>query len=57
MALACLSLLHGLIEDTALMLAIGADIRVILFGRLAFTLVFIAALARMLKRGPEVAPQ
>ncbi len=57
MALACLSLLHGLIEDTALMLAIGADIRVILFGRIVFTLAVIAAMARMLNREPVMARQ
>ncbi len=50
LALVCLSLIHGLIEDTALILAIGADIRIILFGRLVFTLAVIAALAQVVNR-------
>ncbi len=55
MALACLSLLHGVIEDTALMLAIGADISVILVGRIVFTLAVIAVLARITARLPVFA--
>ena len=52
LALACLSLAHSLVEDTALMLAIGADIWVVLVGRLVFTLAVVAALARILDRLP-----
>ena len=52
MALACLSLLHGVIEDTALMLAIGADVWIILFGRIVFTLAVLAVLARVIARLP-----
>ncbi len=48
LALSCLSLSHSLIEDTALMLAIGADIWIVLVGRLAFTLIIIAAMSAML---------
>ena len=55
MALACLSLLHGVIEDTALMLAIGADILIILVGRTIFTLTIIAVLARVTARLPVLA--
>ena len=55
MALACLSLLHGVIEDTALMLAIGADIWIILIGRIVFTLAVIAVLARIVARLPALA--
>ncbi len=52
LALACLSLSHALIEDTALMLALGADVWIVLVGRLAFTLAIVAALAALLKRWP-----
>ena len=55
MALAFLSLLHGIIEDTALMLAIGADIWVILVGRIIFTLAVVAILARLTARLPAPA--
>lgn len=46
LALAWLCLSHALIEDTLLLLAVGADIRVILLGRVAVTLLIIATLAR-----------
>lgn len=45
LALAFLSICHGLIEDTAMMLAIGADIWVILMGKLVFTTVLMLILA------------
>lgn len=54
MALACLSLLHGLVEDTTLMLAIGADVSVILLGRIIFVLAAIAILARVVARLPDL---
>lgn len=57
LTLLCLSLIHGLIEDTAIMLAIGADIRIILFGRILFIFAAIAALGQALKRMPEAAPE
>lgn len=57
MALSCLSLLHGLIEDTTLMLAIGADPTVILVGRIGFSLAVIAILSRIVARLPVPAAQ
>jgi len=48
LALAWLSLSHGLIEDTLLMLAMGGDLLVILVGRVLLTLLIVAALARLL---------
>lgn len=48
LALAWLSLSHALIEDTLLLLAVGANIWIVLVGRVAVTLVLIAALARLL---------
>lgn len=47
LSLSWLSLSHSLIEDTAIMLALGADIWVVLVGRVILTLLIIAALARM----------
>lgn len=43
-ALCWLSLCHGLIEDLALMVAIGGDFWVLLFGRIALTLILVRAL-------------
>ncbi|MEM6902758.1 MAG: nucleoside recognition domain-containing protein [Pseudomonadota bacterium] len=51
MSLLCLS--HGIIEDTLFFLAFGADIWIILFGRVAFTLVVIALMAWMLRIWPR----
>ncbi len=48
LALAWLSLSHALIEDTLLLVALGADVWVVLVGRVAVTLAVIALLARML---------
>lgn len=54
LALAWLCLSHSLIEDTILLLALGADVWVVLVGRVAVTLVLIAALARLLgEPGPK----
>lgn len=50
LALACLSLCHALIEDTALLFAFGADLWIILVGRMIFTICFIAVLAWVLRR-------
>lgn len=47
LALSWLSLSHSLIEDTILLVAIGADIWVVLVGRIVVTLAVIAALARL----------
>lgn len=51
LALSWLSLSHGLIEDTLLLLALGADVWIVLVGRLILTLLIIAALARLTNRG------
>ncbi|MCA1244848.1 nucleoside recognition protein [Stappia stellulata] len=56
LALSCLSLCHSVIEDTAVMLAVGADVWIILVGRIAATVLVIAVLARLLHRpGPRPA--
>lgn len=47
LALSWLCLSHGLIEDTALLAALGADLWVVLAGRLALTLAVVAVLARL----------
>lgn len=49
LALAWLSLSHGLIEDTLLMLAMGGNLWIILVGRVLLTLLIVAALARLLQ--------
>lgn len=49
-----LSLSHGLIEDTLLVMMLGADLSAVLWGRLLFTLVVIAVLTRWANsRSPE----
>lgn len=53
LALSWLSLSHSLIEDTILLVAIGADIWVVLVGRVLVTLAVIAFLAR-LTRGSQI---
>lgn len=47
LALSWLSLSHSLIEDTILLMALGADIWVILVGRVLVTLAIVAFLARL----------
>lgn len=47
LALSWLSLSHGLIEDTLLILALGANIWIILAGRLLITLLILAAMAQL----------
>lgn len=47
-ALCFLGLLHSLIEDTLLILALGADLSGILWARLVFGIVVIATLARLM---------
>jgi len=54
LALAWLCLSHALIEDTILLLALGANLWIVLVGRVIITLVLIAALARLLgEPGPK----
>jgi len=43
-ALCWLSLCHGLIEDVAIMVVVGGDFWVLLFGRLVLTLILVRAL-------------
>ena len=57
LALSCLCLLHSVIEDTILMIAIGADIWVVLVGRAAFSLAIVAVMAWTLNHLPESVPQ
>lgn len=53
LALSFLSLFHAVIEDTLLMVALGADIWVILVARGVFSVIFIAILAKVLLLKPE----
>ncbi len=53
LALTWLSLSHGLIEDTLLMLAMGGDLLIILVGRVLLTLLIVAALAKLLQALPD----
>jgi len=50
LVLAFLSLCHGIIEDTSLMLLLGADLSGILWARLAFAIIVTAALSFTIKR-------
>lgn len=50
LALSWLSLSHSLIEDTLLIMALGANIWIILVGRVLMTLVIMALMAQTLKR-------
>ncbi|WP_432470589.1 hypothetical protein [Amphritea sp. HPY] len=47
-ALCLLSLCHSIIEDTLLVLTMGADLSGILWARLAFSLLFVAVMTRLL---------
>ncbi|HIO91516.1 MAG TPA: hypothetical protein EYG68_01575 [Leucothrix mucor] len=49
-AIALLALLHSLIEDTLLIVLLGADLSGVLWFRLIFSLVFIAMLSRLVSR-------
>ncbi len=51
LALSWLSLSHSLIEDTLLLMALGADIWVVLVGRVLMTLAIVAILAKLTNRG------
>lgn len=55
LALSWLSLCHALVEDTLLILALGADIWVIFVFRSIFTLAVLAALARLTLPGAPLA--
>jgi hypothetical protein len=52
-SLALLSLCHSLIEDTLLMMAIGAHISGVLFARVLFSLAVVFVLARLFARMPD----
>ncbi len=57
-ALCFLGLLHSMIEDTLLILALGADLSGILWARLVFGIVVIAILARLMPPGKwQVSPE
>jgi len=56
LALAWLCLSHALIEDTILLLALGANLWIVLVGRVVVTLLLIAALARLLGAAGPKAP-
>lgn len=45
-----MGLCHSLIEDTLIVVALGANLSVALFGRIAFSVLFAIALARLLQR-------
>ncbi|TKR57046.1 hypothetical protein D7I39_01790 [Allopusillimonas ginsengisoli] len=51
LALSWLCLSHSLIEDTLLIMALGANVWVVLVGRVAITLAIISLLARLTRRG------
>lgn len=53
LTLSFLSIFHAVIEDTLLMIALGADIWVILVARGVFSVIFIAILAKVLLFKPE----
>ncbi|MEZ8140588.1 hypothetical protein A1OO_13545 [Enterovibrio norvegicus FF-33] len=48
-AITLLGLLHSLIEDTILMLVIGADFNTIFWGRLIFVLVIVGTISRLIR--------
>ncbi len=59
LSLSWLSLSHSLIEDTVIMLALGADIWVVLVGRVVLTLIIMMLLAWLTRRwqtAPAVSP-
>lgn len=49
-----MGLCHSLIEDTLIVVALGADIYVVLFGRLIFSVLLIAIFARLLRGTGDV---
>lgn len=53
LALSWLSLSHSLIEDTLLLMALGANIWVVLVGRVIMTLLIVMALARLTRQASD----
>ncbi|MEM6902757.1 MAG: nucleoside recognition domain-containing protein [Pseudomonadota bacterium] len=53
LALSLLCLSHGIVEDTLLFIAFGADVWIILVGRVAFTIVVVALMAWLLRIWPR----
>lgn len=54
LALSWLSLSHSLIEDTLLLVALGANIWIVLVGRVILTLLLVALLARLTAPGTRI---
>ena len=52
-SMSLLALCHSMIEDTLLVMVLGADIGGVLWARLVFALVFIAVLTRLVRHCPE----
>ena len=52
-AIILLNLLHSLIEDTLLIMLIGADFYTIFWGRLVFSVLVVALIAQLIKRLDE----
>ncbi|MDO6563730.1 hypothetical protein Q4488_10065 [Amphritea sp. 1_MG-2023] len=52
-ALCLLSLSHSIIEDTLLVMTLGADLSGVLWARLAFSFIFVAIMTRWLNRTSE----
>jgi hypothetical protein len=53
LTIAFLGLCHSVIEDTLLMMLLGADLSAILWARLTFGIIIIAVLARVMKARSE----
>ncbi len=53
-AMVMLSLLHSVIEDTLLLLTLGADLSGMLWGRMLFTFIVVAIMSRLMNRLGEV---
>lgn len=54
LAMSWLSLSHGLIEDTGVMVALGASLWIILVGRVVMTLIVVRIMASLWPRTPEI---
>ncbi|WP_298938227.1 hypothetical protein [uncultured Ruegeria sp.] len=57
MSLSCLSLMHAIIEDTLMMLALGANVWVILVGRALISIAALWALAQFIDRTEWFVPR
>jgi len=53
LAMMLVCLLHALIEDTLVVMAIGANVWIVLIGRVPFALLFVAILTRCLRGDPS----